>query len=167
MRQRKTVWEWEVGSHLPKPGAHYSTDVSSCADGWPTALTLLLMRNSCSMGRRHLHVMLRNAGACPPAGPVVHYQPIMGEPSLVSQPPRAQHQNELLHAGAEVTGHLGAESASDGFQLCVSWPLQGRREARREKGSRLQLLWVMTVESVSQGRPFPSRPLHLLGGYRL
>lgn len=71
--------------------------------------------------------MLRNVGACPPARPVVHYQPIIGEPSLVSQPPRAQHQNELLHAGEGVAGQLEVESATVGFRLCVSHTLQGRR----------------------------------------
>ena len=59
----------------------------------------------------------------------------MGEPSFMSQPPGAQHQNELLRAGEGVAGQLGPESAPVGFQLCVSNPLQGRRrEARREKG---------------------------------
>lgn len=33
--------------------------------------------------------MLRNVGARPPSRPAVHYQPVMGEPSPVSQLPRA------------------------------------------------------------------------------
>lgn len=70
--------------------------------------------------------------ARPPARPAVHYQPIMGEPSFVSQPPRAQHQNELLRAGEGVAGQLGAESDPVGFQLCVTDPLQGRRRGGKK-----------------------------------
>lgn len=84
----------------------------------------------------------------------------MGEPSFVSQPPRAQHQNELLRAGEGVAGQLGAESAPVGFQLCVSDPLQGRRRgARRERGRRMQPLRVMTVEPMRQSKFFPWLPL--------
>lgn len=111
--------------------------------------------------------MLRNVGACLRARSAVHYQPVMGEPSPVSQLPRAQHQNELLHAGEGVAGQLGAESATVGFRLCVRHPLQGkRREARRERGSRMPSLWVMTLGLVSQSRPLPWRPLHLPRGHR-
>lgn len=156
MRQRKTVREQEVGygwfpaciacgphalilekTHsephpklYPAPVKAWSSLEHRCVQlcRWAAySPASLLMRNSCSLGRRHLHVMLRNVGARLPAKPVVHYQPIMGEPSLVSQPPRAQHQNELLRAGEGVAGQLGAESAAVGFRLCVRHPLQGRR----------------------------------------
>lgn len=84
--------------------------------------------------------MLRNVGARPPARPAVHYQPVMGEPSPVSQLPRAQHQNGLLHAGEGVAGQLGAESATVGFRLCVSIlcrGTEGRHEEREEAGCGL------------------------------
>lgn len=68
--------------------------------------------------------------------------------------------------GEGVAGQLEPESAPVGFQLCVSNPLQGRRrEARRERGRGMQPLRVMTVESVSQSRSFPWRPLNVLEGH--
>lgn len=136
LRQGKTVrkqeWDTEAALHTPACGPHAlipeKTPIEPHPKFCPTpAKAWSLPEHRCvQLCRRYrpTSLLMRRS---PPARPVVRYQPITGEPSLVSQPPGAQYQNELLRAGEGVAGQLEVESATVGFWLCVRHPLQGRR----------------------------------------